>query len=177
MDGGFDQWGRFVYLPADSEQRISYNPAADDVTWSAQATGFYEGKVEIFKGFEFVDPDASLSRKGSSNKPKVYGQCSKSKICDQARRAQLVRRCGIYSSRVRSKWTELPKISQFNPPASRGIAIPGRNSRKIINLPEAYSDSGSYQFPSFLPCGMLKKHKSPGTAFQCAHCRGRRPMG
>ena len=118
LEGGFDEWGRFVYLPlgcdagllklwqesilalflkqklieqdralmirswthsgfsvesetrmldkptkealgqyavrgAVSEQRISYDSAADVVTWSARANGFFDGKIETFKGFEF----------------------------------------------------------------------------------------------------------------------------
>ena len=159
LEGGFDQWGRFVYLPlgcdagllklwqesilalflthklieqdratmirswvhsgfsvesetrmldkptkealgqyavrgAVSEQRISYDSSADLVTWSARANGFFDGKVETFKGFEFIDQLVAHL---------------------PPRRAQLVRRYGIYSSRVRSKWTELPKITRFAP--------------------------------------------------------------
>ena len=159
MPGGFDEWGRFVYLPlgcdagllklwqesilalflkqklieqdralmirswthsgfsvesetrmldkptkealgqyavrgAVSEQRISYDSAADVVTWSARANGFFDGKIETFKGFEFVDQLVAHL---------------------PPRRAQLVRRYGIYSSRIRSKWTEMPKISRFAP--------------------------------------------------------------
>ena len=115
LEGGFDEWGRFVYLPlgcdagllklwqesilalflkqklieqdraamirswvhsgfsvesetrmldkgtkealgqyavrgAVSEQRISYDSAADVVTWSARANGYFDGKIETFKG-------------------------------------------------------------------------------------------------------------------------------
>ena len=86
--------GQYAVRGAVSEQRISYDSAADVVTWSARANGFFDGKVETFKGFEFVDQLVAHL---------------------PPRRAQLVRRYGIYSSRVRSKWVDMPKITRFAP--------------------------------------------------------------
>ena len=86
--------GQYAVRGAVSEQRISYDSTADVVTWSSRANPFFDGKVETFKGFEFVDQLVS-------HLPPP--------------RAQLVRRYGIYSSRVRSKWAELPKITRFAP--------------------------------------------------------------
>lgn len=56
------------------------------------------------------------------------------------RRAQLVRRYGIYSSRVRSKWSEMPKITRFAPAgwakAHEAELEPAEVSTETVELPE-----------------------------------------
>jgi hypothetical protein len=53
------------------------------VTWSASTKGYYKGKTETFKGFEFVDQLVAHL---------------------PPRRVQLVRRYGAYSGKVRNQW-------------------------------------------------------------------------
>ena len=111
--------GQYVVRGAVSEQRISYDSAEDLVTWSARANGFFEGKVETFKGFEFVDQLVAHL---------------------PPRRAQLVRRYGIYSSRIRSKWTQMPKIARFAPEgwtkAHEAELEPAEGASEMAELPE-----------------------------------------
>ena len=40
---------------ATCAEKIQYDSASDTVIWTTAPKGFYKGKTEIFKGFEFVD--------------------------------------------------------------------------------------------------------------------------
>ena len=71
-----------------------------------RANGFFDGKVETFKGFEFVDQLVAHL---------------------PPRRTQLVHRYGIYSSRVRSEgWT---KAHEFELKPTDGAAEKGLRGR------------------------------------------------
>jgi len=111
--------GQYAVRGAVSEQRISYDSAADLVTWSARVSGFFEGKVETFKGYEFVEQLVAHL---------------------PPRRAQLVRRYGIYSSRIRSKWPQMPKITRFAPEgwtkAHETELEPAQDSAENVELSE-----------------------------------------
>jgi hypothetical protein len=117
--------GQYAVRGAVSEQRISYDSAADVVTWSARANGFFDGKVETFKGFEFVDQLVTHL---------------------PPRRAQLVRRYGIYSSRIRSKWVDMPKITRFAPEgwtkaheAELDLAQDSPESAELPDVPDSWA--------------------------------------
>jgi len=47
--------GQYVVRGATSAEKIQYNSASDTAIWTVVPKGFYKGKTEIFKGFEFVD--------------------------------------------------------------------------------------------------------------------------
>ncbi len=47
--------GQYVVRGATCAEKIQYYPDTDTVIWTASAKGFYKGKSETFKGFEFVD--------------------------------------------------------------------------------------------------------------------------
>lgn len=114
LDGGFTTYDRFVYLPisiesetrlfskADREalgqyvirgapcaEKIQYDQDSDTVIWTASPKGFYKGKSETFKGFEFVDQLVAHL---------------------PPRRVQLVRHYGVYAGKVRKQWQERPSI-------------------------------------------------------------------
>jgi hypothetical protein len=67
--------GQYVVRGATSAEKIQYDQDSDTVTWTASSKGFYKGKSETFKGFEFLSQlVAHLPH----------------------RRVQLVRRYGVY---------------------------------------------------------------------------------
>ena len=51
--------GQYVVRGAVSLEKIQYNYDTDTVNWKATEKGFYKGKVETFRGFEFMDQLAS----------------------------------------------------------------------------------------------------------------------
>ena len=86
--------GQYVVRGATCTGKISYDAIEDIVTWTAAPKGFYKGKSETFKGFEFVDQlVAHLPQ----------------------RRVQLVRRYGVYAGKVRKQWQKLPNIYRMAP--------------------------------------------------------------
>jgi hypothetical protein len=86
--------GQYVVRGATCAEKIQYDPDADTVTWTASPKGFYKGRTETFKGFEFVDQlIAHLP----------------------PRRVQLVRRYGAYSGKVRNQWQRRSGIYHLAP--------------------------------------------------------------
>jgi hypothetical protein len=81
--------GQYVVRGATCAEKIHYDPASDTVIWTATPKGFYKGKTETFKGFEFVDQLVAHL---------------------PPRRVQLVRRYGVYAGKVRKQWQERPHI-------------------------------------------------------------------
>jgi hypothetical protein len=86
--------GQYVVRGATCAEKIKYNPNKDTVTWTASSKGFYKGRSEIFKGFEFVDQLVAHL---------------------PPRRAQLVRRYGVYAGKVRTQWQIRPGLYRFAP--------------------------------------------------------------
>jgi hypothetical protein len=86
--------GQYVVRGATSSEKIRYDPDTDTVVWTASLKGFYKGKSETFKGFEFVD------RLVAHLPP---------------RRVQLVRRYGVYAGKVRNQWQKRPGIYRLAP--------------------------------------------------------------
>jgi hypothetical protein len=84
--------GQYIVRGATSTEKISYDSKTDTVTWTASFKGFYKGKKEYFRSFEFMD-------QLMAHLP--------------PRRVQLVRRYGVYAGRVRSKWKDRPKLAHF----------------------------------------------------------------
>jgi hypothetical protein len=86
--------GQYVVRGATSAEKIQYDQDSDTVTWTASSKGFYKGKSETFKGFEFLSQlVAHLPH----------------------RRVQLVRRYGVYAGKVRKQWQERPSIYRLAP--------------------------------------------------------------
>jgi len=67
---------------------------SDTVIWIATPKGFYKGKSETFKGFEFVNQLVAHL---------------------PPRRVQLVRRYGVYAGKVRKQWQERRGIYRLAP--------------------------------------------------------------
>jgi hypothetical protein len=86
--------GQYVVRGATCAEKIQYNHASDTVIWTASPKGFYKGKTETFKGFEFVDQLVAHL---------------------PPRRVQLVRRYGVYAGKVRKQWQERPGIYRLAP--------------------------------------------------------------
>lgn len=86
--------GQYVVRGATCAEKIRYDPASDTVIWTASLKGFYKGKTETFKGFEFVDQLVAHL---------------------PPRRVQLVRRYGMYAGKVRKQWQERPHIYHLAP--------------------------------------------------------------
>ncbi len=86
--------GQYVVRGATCAEKIQYDPASDTVIWTASPKGFYKGKTETFKGFEFVDQLVAHL---------------------PPRRVQLVRRYGVYAGKVRKQWQERPNIYSLAP--------------------------------------------------------------
>jgi len=86
--------GQYVVRGATCAERIQYDQDSDTVIWTASPKGFYKGKSETFKGFEFVDQLAAHL---------------------PPRRVQLVRRYGVYAGKVRKQWQERPGIYRLAP--------------------------------------------------------------
>jgi len=81
--------GQYVVRGATCAEKIQYDHDSDTVIWTAAPKGFYKGKSETFKGFEFVEQLAAHL---------------------PPRRVQLVRRYGVYAGKVRKQWQERPNI-------------------------------------------------------------------
>jgi len=86
--------GQYVVRGATCAENIHYDPASDTVIWTASPKGFYKGKSETFKGFEFVDQLVAHV---------------------PPRRVQLVRRYGVYAGKIRKQWQERPSIYRLAP--------------------------------------------------------------
>ena len=86
--------GQYVVRGAVSLEKVQYDYDTDTVSWKAAEKGFYKGKIETFRGFEFMDQLAAHL---------------------PPRRVQLVRRYGIYAGRMRSGWPERSGIVRFAP--------------------------------------------------------------
>ena len=86
--------GQYVVRGATCAEKIQYDPASDTIIWTASPKGFYKGKTETFKGFEFVDQLVAHL---------------------PPRRVQLVRRYGVYAGKVRKQWQERPNIYSLAP--------------------------------------------------------------
>ena len=59
--------GQYVVRGATSAEKISYYEACDTVVWTASTKGYFKGKTENFKGFEFVDQQTAGLRPGRRN--------------------------------------------------------------------------------------------------------------
>lgn len=86
--------GQYVVRGATCAEKIQYDPASDTIIWTASPKGFYKGKTETFKGFEFVDQLVAHL---------------------PPRRVQLLRRYGVYAGKVRKQWQERPNIYSLAP--------------------------------------------------------------
>lgn len=86
--------GQYVVRGPTCADKIRYDQATDTVIWTAASKGFYKGKSETFKGFEFVDQLVAHL---------------------PPRRVQLVRRYGVYAGKVRKQWQERPGIYRLAP--------------------------------------------------------------
>ena len=86
--------GQYVVRGATCAEKIRYDQDTDTVIWTASPKGFYKGKSETFKGFEFVDQLVAHL---------------------PPRRVQLVRRYGVYAGKVRKQWQERPNIYSLAP--------------------------------------------------------------
>lgn len=86
--------GQYVVRGATCADKIRYDQATDTVIWTAAPKGFYKGKSETFKGFEFVDQLVAHL---------------------PPRRVQLVRRYGVYAGKVRKQWQDRPSIYRLAP--------------------------------------------------------------
>lgn len=85
---------QYVVRGATCAEKIQYDQDSDTVIWTACPKGFYKGKSESFKGFEFVDQLVAHL---------------------PPRRVQLVRRYGVYAGKVRKQWQERPGIYRLAP--------------------------------------------------------------
>ena len=83
--------GQYVVRGATCAEKIQYDEASDTVVWTASPKGFYKGRTETFRGFEFVDQLV---------------------VHLPPRRLQLVRRYGAYSGKVRNQWQQRSGIYQ-----------------------------------------------------------------
>jgi hypothetical protein len=81
--------GQYIVRRSTSAEKIQYDQTSDTIIWTASSKGFYKGKTETFKGFEFVDQLVAHL---------------------PPRRVQLVRRYGVYAGKVRKQWQERPHI-------------------------------------------------------------------
>ncbi len=86
--------GQYVVRGATCAEKIHYDPTSDTVIWTAAPKGFYKGKSESFKGFEFIDQLVAHL---------------------PPRRVQLVRRYGVYAGKVRKQWQKRPGIYRLAP--------------------------------------------------------------
>jgi len=85
---------QYVVRGATCAEKIQYDEASDTVVWTASPKGFYKGKTETFRGFEFVDQLVAHL---------------------PPRRVQLVRRYGAYSGKVRNQWQQRSGIYHLAP--------------------------------------------------------------
>nr|ADM26830.1 ISCR20 transposase [Escherichia coli] len=85
--------GQYVVRGATCAEKIQYDPVSDTVIWTASLKGFYKGKSETFKGFEFVDQLVAHL---------------------PPRRVQLVRRYGVYAGKVRKQWNSDPIFTNWH---------------------------------------------------------------
>ena len=86
--------GQYVVRGATCAEKIRYDQDTDTVIWTASPKGFYKGKSETFKGFEFVDQLVAHL---------------------PPRRVQLVRRYGVYAGKIRRQWQKRPSIYRLAP--------------------------------------------------------------
>jgi hypothetical protein len=118
--------GQYIVRGATCADKIHYDPACDTVIWTAPPKGFYKGKSETFKGFEFVDQLVAHL---------------------PPRRVQSVRRYGVYAGKVRKQWQERPNIYCLAPeswqkghPSEPKIvqAIP-QEKPETVQVPDSWS--------------------------------------
>jgi len=88
--------GQYAVRGATCTEKIQYDEASDTVVWTASPKGFYKGRSETFKGFEFVEQLVAHL---------------------PPRRLQLVRRYGAYSGKVRNQWQQRFGIYRLAPEA------------------------------------------------------------
>jgi hypothetical protein len=86
--------GQYVVGGTTCAEKIQYASDSDTVTWTASPKGYYKGRSETFKSFEFVN--------------RLAGHLP-------PRRIQLVRRYGAYSGKVRNQWQQRPGIYRLAP--------------------------------------------------------------
>ena len=79
---------------ATCAEKIQYDSSSGTVMWTASPKGFYKGKTETFKGFEFIEQLVAHL---------------------PPRRVQLVRRHGVYAGKVRKQWQDRPHIYRLAP--------------------------------------------------------------
>jgi len=114
----------FAALPV--QKKIQYDPVSDTVIWTASLKGFYKGKSETFKGFEFVDQLVAHL---------------------PPRRVQLVRRYGVYAGKVRKQWQQRPNIYQLapegwqkdHPSQSQIVQAKPPENEEAVQVPDAWS--------------------------------------
>ena len=118
--------GQYVVRGATCAEKIQYDPASDTVIWTAAPKGFYKGKTETFKGFEFVDQLVAHL---------------------PPRRVQLVRRYGVYAGKVRKQWQERPNIYRLapagwqkdHPSQSQIVHAKPPENKEAVQVPIAWS--------------------------------------
>jgi hypothetical protein len=118
--------GQYVVRGATCAEKIQYDSTSDTVIWTASSKGYYKGKSETFKGFEFIDQLVAHL---------------------PPRRVQLVRRYGVYAGKVRKQWQERPSIYRLapegwqkghpnKPPSMQTMA---QESKETVQAPDAWS--------------------------------------
>jgi len=95
--------GQYVVRGSTCAEKIPYDQSSDTVIWTASSKGFYKGKSETFKGFEFVDQLVAHL---------------------PPRRVQLVRRYGVYAGKSVSSG-ERPSIYRLPPIAGKRTSEQG----------------------------------------------------
>ena len=118
--------GQYVVRGATCAEKIQYDPVSDTVIWTASLKGFYKGKSETFKGFEFVDQLVAHL---------------------PPRRVQLVRRYGVYAGKVRKQWQQRPNIYQLapegwqkdHPSQSQIVQAKPPENEEAVQVPDAWS--------------------------------------
>jgi hypothetical protein len=118
--------GQYVVRGATCAEKIQYDPTSDTVIWSAAPKGFYKGKTETFKGFEFVDQLVAHL---------------------PPRRIQLVRRYGLYAGKVRKQWQDRPNIyclapeswQKVHPSQSKIVHAKAPENEEAVQVPDAWS--------------------------------------
>ena len=118
--------GQYIVRGATCTEKIRYDPASDTVIWTAAPKGFYKGKTETFKGFEFVDQLVAHL---------------------PPRRVQLVRRYGVYAGKVRKHWQERPNIyclapkswQKGHPSQSQIVQAKAPENEEAVQVPDAWS--------------------------------------
>jgi hypothetical protein len=118
--------GQYVVRGATCAEKIQYDPTSDTVLWTASPKGFYKGKTETFKGFEFVDQLVAHL---------------------PPRRVQLVRRYGVYAGKIRKQWQDRLNIyclapegwQKSHPRQSQIVQVKALENEEAVQVPDAWS--------------------------------------